>query len=263
MTDGDQTLYWETTADAYVAIGETHVDVIVRCQTAGTVGNGYVAGQINTIVDVYDYYSGCTNLTESDGGSDRATDAEFYELMRMSMDAYSCAGSRGSYTYYAKQVSTEIADVIAAPPQPGFVKVYVLMNDGTIATEEVKHAVYEACSADTVRPLTDYVTVEDAEAVPYSIDLTYYVPSDTKVSAAEIAGAVDAAIDEYVGWQSAKLGRDINPSVLIQKLMATGVKRVELRSPTYTALHDGSGTDTPQVASVGAIEVVNGGYEDE
>ena len=71
VTDGSQTLYWETTADAWVAIGDTYVDAQVRCQTPGTVGNDYTPSMINTIVDVYDYYSTCANTTTSDGGSAR------------------------------------------------------------------------------------------------------------------------------------------------------------------------------------------------
>jgi phage-related baseplate assembly protein len=97
-----------------------------------------VAGQINSIIDPFAYFLSCENLTESDGGADAATDEEFYELLRLSMDAYSCAGARGGYIYWAKQVSTEIADVIAASPTPGVVKLYVLMEDGTPATEEMK-----------------------------------------------------------------------------------------------------------------------------
>ena len=93
----------------------------MRCQTAGTIGNGYAAGQINTLVDVYDYYSECISTTESDGGSNVPDDDEYYELMRSSMDAFSCAGARGGYIYWAKQVSTEIIDVIANSPTPGVV----------------------------------------------------------------------------------------------------------------------------------------------
>ena len=67
--------------------------------------------------------------------------------------------------YFAKQVSTEIADVLAASPTPGVVKLYVLMGDGELANEEIKNKVLAACSADEVRPLTDRVFVEDAEVV--------------------------------------------------------------------------------------------------
>ena len=263
VRDSGNTLVWETLSDAYVPIGESYVDVPIKCQTVGTIGNGYAVGQINTLVDIYDYYSGCSNLTESGGGSDRATDDEYYELMRASMDAYSCAGARGSYIYFAKKVSTEIADVIATSPVPGYVKIYVLMEDGTIAGDELKSAVLAACSADDVRPLTDFVSVEDAEQVEYNIDFIYYTTTNSTKSGAETAAAVQEAVDTFILWQHEKLGRDINPSHLIWLLMQTGVKRVDLREPVFTSLHDGSGIDVPQFAKLGTVTITNGGYEDE
>lgn len=343
VTDVGSTLIWETVEDAYIPIGETFVETKVMCQTSGTAGNGYAIGQINTIVDLYDYYSSCANVTESDSGSNEATDDEFYEIMRQSMEAYSVAGSMGAYEYHAKSVSGEIADVAAVRPKDdiskavsiytlgedksafiggdtlvlsslkvfpsgseteaeidtdytvsyenglleigivpggaldeetaldvevcaingGRVRIFVLMNDGTIAGEEIKDAVLTACSAKTVRPLTDLVTVNDPEIANYNIDLTYYLPKDSNLSNAEIGAAVDAAVDSYVKWQSAKLGRDINPSHLIGLLMKTGIKRVEVTSPVFTRLRDGSTNETPQIATVGTVTVTNGGQEDE
>ncbi len=263
VTDAKNTLIWETETDAYIPIGETFIDLPCRCQTPGVIGNGYTAGQINALVDVYDYYSECVNITGSDGGTDEATDDEFYEMMRLSMDGYSCAGARGGYVYFAKQVSMEIKDVIAISPTPGVVKLYVLMNDGTPATEEMKEKVLAACSADDVRPLTDHVFVEDAEVVPYNVSFTYYTQAGGAGSAADIAAAVEAAVEEYTAWQSARLGRDINPSELYRLLMETGIKRLELTAPAFTVLQDGSGTTVPQVAALGSVTITNGGYEDE
>ncbi len=253
---------WETAEDVYVNIGETYADVQARCQTPGKAGNGYTPGQLNTLIDIYDYYLKTENITQSDGGADEASDGEFYELMRASMDAYSCAGAKGSYEYFAKQVSTEIRDVIANSPAPGVVKLYVLMDGGALAAEEIKAKVLAACSADEVRPLTDQVFVEDAEPVEYSIDFTYYTQTGSGKPAAEIREAVDSAVQEYVRWQNTKLGRDINPSVLISLLMSTGIKRVELREPVFTVLRDDS-RSVPQVGQLGEIRVINGGYEDE
>ena len=164
--------------------------------------------------------------------------------------------------YHAK-VSTQIADVVVNSPSPGQVNIYILMADGTIAGEEIKNAVYEACNNKYIRPLTDYLVVADPETVSYDIELTYYIPRDTALSASEIESAVNAAVTEYVSWQCAKLGRDINPSYLLGLLMRTGIKRVEMVSPEYTPLRDGRDNTVPQVASVGTITITNGGYEDE
>lgn len=263
VTDASGTLTWETTGDAYVPIGETSVEVQVQCQTTGTIGNGYAIGQLNALVDIYDYYSECANITVSEGGSNEATDDEYYELMRASMDGYSCAGAKGGYIYWAKQVSTEIADVVANSPVPGVVKLYVLMEGGTLAGEEMKGKVLDACNEDEKRPLTDQVFVEDAEIVPYDISFTYYLQTGRSKSAADIAAAVNAAVEQYKAWQCAKLGRDINPDELREYLYHTGIKRIELVSPAFTVLRDGSDKTVPQVARVGTVTITNGGYEDE
>ena len=56
VTDAEKTLVWETLADVYVNAGEAYADTKVQCQTAGKQGNGYVAGQINSIIDPFAYF---------------------------------------------------------------------------------------------------------------------------------------------------------------------------------------------------------------
>ena len=263
VTDINHTMVWATRDDAYIEPGETEIYLRVYCQVDGTSGNGFAPGQIDTIVDVFDYYLSCANTTTSDGGSDVWTDEEFYQLLRASMYAFSTAGPRGSYIYFARQVSTEIADVCANSPEPGQVSLYILMDDGSPASEEIKKSVLAACSADEVRPLTDLVTVADPEVVDYDVELTYYIPTNLVANSGEVEAAVNQAVQEYATWQSASMGRDINPSKLIGMLMQTGIKRVELTSPTYTVLRDGSDNGTPQVAHLNTKNITNGGREDE
>lgn len=283
VTDGSQALYWEVVEDAWVPIGSTYVDAQVRCQTAGTVGNGYAAGSINTIVDVYDYYSACENTVTSDGGSDQMTDDEFYELLRASLDGFSTAGAKGGYIYHAKAVSSEIADVVVNSPTPGEIRLYVLDSDGQEyegekypgkAGETLKSLVLAACNDDDVRPLTDHVLMGDPEEVSYDVKFTYYVSEQAETST-EMSTNVGLAVQSYVRWQQAKLGRDINPSKLISLLMGAGIKRVEVTAPTYIHLRDGnlslynegntpSPEDTvPQIGKIGSISIVNGGVEDD
>ncbi len=49
---------------------------------------------------------------------------------------------------------------------------------------------YAACNDKHVRPLTDYLVVEDPETVPYDIEFTYYISRNTALSASEIEEAV-------------------------------------------------------------------------
>ena len=257
-------IIFETEADAYVAIGATTVDVHAVCQTAGDAGNAYLPGQIIELVDPFPYYLSCVNTTTSDGGADAATDDEYYDLMVASQDAYSTAGAIGSYKHWASSVSVNISDVVVNSPTPGEVKLYVLMDDGSPAGVEIKAAVLEACSADAVRPLTDHVEVLDPAEVSYDIDLTYYISKDALQSGSEIQTAVSAAVDAYKLWQGGKMGRDINPSALIGRVMQVeGVKRVVLTTPVYATLSDGSNDTTPDIAQAGTVTLTNGGIEDE
>ena len=257
-------IIFETEADAYVTIGATTVDVHAVCQTAGEIGNAYLPGQITQLVDPFPYYLSCVNTTTSDGGANAATDDEYYDLMVASQDAYSTAGAIGSYKYWASSVSTNIADVVVNSPSPGEVKLYVLMDDGTAAGAEIKAAVLAACSADEVRPLTDLVQVLDPAQASYDINLTYFISKDAAQSGSTIQAAVAAAVDAYKAWQGGKLGRDINPSALISRLMQVeGVKRVNLIAPVYTVLSDGSSNTTPDIARAGTVTLTNGGIEDE
>lgn len=267
VTDVGQTLYWETLADGYVPAGSLYADLPVQCQTAGTAGNGWAAGRIDTVVDVYDYYSHCENTTESDGGADEQTDDELYEAMISSMVAPSTAGSRGGYAYHAKAVSTQIADVAVSSPEPGEIRLYALMKDGTIAGTTMKQAILARCSAEDVRPLADHVLMGDPQIVNYTINLSFWIQSGA-VDGAGIEAAVRAAVERYADWQGAKLGRDINPSVLIGYIMQIdGVKRVQVNSPVYTQISGGSSSTAPAVALIAnrqtGITITNGGAEDE
>lgn len=271
VTDASSALFWETTADVYIVIGDTYADVSVLCQTTGAMGNGYAVGQINKLVDLHPYCDSCENITASDGGADDATDKEYYQLMRESEDAYSTAGPMGAYVYWAKSVSTDIADVVAIMPRDpdteelmgGHVHIYALMNDKSIASETIKELILAACNDSEVRPLTDFVSVEDPNVIDYNITFTYYIQNDATLSGTEIQQAVEDAVDDFLQWQSGKLGRDINPSKLISLLMETGIKRVDLTEPVFTILNDGKDNCAPDVARVASISITNGGHEHE
>ena len=345
VTDSSNVLTWKTTTESLRPIGETAVDIMVQCEKTGSVGNGYAPGQINTLIDVDNilYFESCQNIDTSSGGCERASDEEYFELMKAGMDAYSVAGPSGAYEYLAKSVSSDIADVKAVQPKEevsatlslftkdgekhafiggdqikvdtlkvynfdmsataeldvdyqatysdglldikilsdgflanvenisvsiekvkaGYVHIYTLMNDGSIAGEVIKKAVLAACRDDASRPMTDCVQCMDPDTIQYNIDITYYIDSERSASVAEIQDRAKKAVDEYIAWQSAKLGRDINPSKLYNLLMQAGVKRVEITSPCFSVLKNGKDNTVPQIATIDSVKITNGGFEDE
>ena len=268
VTEDTGQIVFATDADLTISAGQTSGSVHATCETAGTGGNGLAIGSLSTCVNAFPYYESCGNTDISGGGSDIPDDDEYYEMMVSRQDAYSCAGSRASYAFFARSVSTEIADVVVNSPQAGVVQIFALMNDGTPAGTEVKAAIQSACSADDVRPLTDRVLVVDPELVNTTIALTYYMDNNSPMSASAAASAVAAAVEEYKTWQTAKLGRDINPDKLRQLVMEAGVKRVTITAPSYQTLRNlrnpaNVSESKPQVANFTSTTITNGGYEYE
>lgn len=267
ITDSSKTLIWETQEDTAVSVGETETTVKAVCQSAGAIGNGYAVGQINTLIDVdkVHFFSSCSNIDTTSGGSEAASDDEYFKLMRQSLESYSVAGPKGAYEYHAKAVSSEIEDVCVIAPldKDGYVQIFAIMTDGSIADDGTKSRILEACSADTVRPLTDMVEVCDPEVIDYNVIFTYYIDENTTKSPDEISIAVESAVEEYIQWQQERIGRDINPSKLMWLLKDTGIKRADIIEPVFVSLKDGSDRLAPQTAKIGEIKVTNGGYEDE
>ena len=267
ITDSSKKLIWETVQDVAIPIGAIYAEVLIKCQTPGAVGNGYDAGQINALIDVDNvpYFKAVENTDISSGGSEAATDAEYFELMRQNLEAYSTAGPKGAYEYHAKSVSSEIADVCAISPidKAGHVEIYAILTNGTIADSGTKREILAACNDDKVRPLTDVVEVCNPEEVVFNIDLIFYVDRGSSTSISTIQTAVEAAVEQYSVWQTAKIGRDINPSQLMWFLQRSGIKRADIPEPTFVKLRDGSERVTPQVAKRGSVNITFGGYEDE
>lgn len=253
--DGD--IVFATLADLTIPAGELSGDIAAECTAPGSAGNGFVPGQIKQPIDVFPYFQRVENTTESAGGADEESDAAFYERMRESVETFSTAGPLGAYEYYAKSASALITDVKATSPEPGKVDVRVLLASGELPGEEILKEVSAILSADSVRPLTDHVTVQAPEVTPYNIDVTYYTQTGGALSDEVITENVNAAVREYKAWQAAKMGRDINPSYLIRLLMEAGVKRVEVRSPIFATVAENA------VAKIGETSVTNGGAESE
>ena len=253
----DGNIVFETTETLYIDAGKQSGDVPAICQQVGEIGNGFVPGQIMQLVDVFPYYDRVENITVSAGGAERETDSAFYERMRESMESFSTAGPSGAYIYHAKTASPLVADVAALSPTPGVADIRVLLQDGELPTEEVLQEVQAQLSAEKVRPLCDFVRVSAPDTVPLNIDATYYIPKPSQNSAAVITADVEKAVQDYIRWQTEKMGRDINPSVFVSYLMKTGIKRVVVRQPEYTVVPES------EVAALNQCNVSSGGVEDE
>lgn len=160
------------------------------------------------------------------------TNPDFRRRILLSLEGLSTAGPEGAYIFHALSASGSVLDASATSPAPGDVVVTVLGREGDgTAPPELLDAVEQAVSAETVRPLTDHVTVQGAEIVPYTIAATlYFQPGpDSQVVLAE----AQAEAQRYADRQH-RLGMDITLSGVYAALHRAGVQRVELASPTET-----------------------------
>lgn len=228
-----------TTSEVTIPAGTTTAILSAECTEAGEVGNGFIPGQINKLVDVLPFAVNITNTTTSNAGTDTETDEALRERILIAPESFTTAGSKKGYEYYARSADSDILDVaVVGPPDvaPGHIDIYPLMMDGALPSQEVLSRVYESCNAEDVRPDTDYVSVNVPEAVKYALNITYWIDERNASSANYIRANVDAVIAEWVIWQRKALGRDLNPSELIKRVITAGAKRCDVASPSYRAL---------------------------
>lgn len=250
-------IYFALSEAVIVTAGNTAATGEAVCTETGDIGNGYLPGEINQIVDPVAYVAAMTNTTQSEGGSDEEDDESLRERAHEAPERFSVAGPEGAYQYHAKSVNSAITDVAVTSPSPGIVNIYPLLDGGEIPGEELLQEVEERLSDKTIRPLTDNVEVKAPEEVSYNIAGTYYIDSNDVNQAADIQSRVTEAVNEYVLWQKSKLGRDINPSKLISMVMAAGVKRVDVTAPVFAKL------ENMQVAVADEISMTMAGAEEE
>lgn len=157
------------------------------------------------------------------------SDDDFRRRMVLAPEGYSVAGPEGAYIFHALTADADVLDASVESPEPGEVLVSILSRtgDGEPAPEVVA-AVANYLENGSVRPLTDHVTVQAAEIIPYAVEaeITTFVGPD----AAVVIAAAEARLAEYVAL-SHRLGRDITLSGLYAALHVEGVQNVELVAP--------------------------------
>jgi len=255
-TDDNVVFFVEKDID--VPIGSQTATGRALCQQKGSVGNGYDINAVKNILDNVPYVAEITNITMTEGGAERESDEDYRERIHEAPEKFSTAGPAGAYAYYAKQASSNVADVAVESPSPGKVTVYPLLNNGELPGDETLALIKEKINADDVRPLTDYVTVSKPTTLSYMINLTYYISNTDKANQLAIKQKVEQAVKDYVIWQKSKLGRDINRTELYYRIKAAGAKRVEIMSPTSDTV-----VSNHQVAIASTTNVLYGGLEDE
>ena len=253
-------IFFATTESVEIPAGEMGVIAHAECTQAGTIGNGFLQGQINRLTDSFAFNYSVENTEETQGGADLEDIEALRERTRMAPESFSTAGPYGAYVYWAKTANQLIVDVEAVSPSPGVVHIVPLLESGEIPGQSILDEVYKICSADHRRPLTDHVIVRAPEVVKYDIAFTYYISRRNAAIGLNLKQAVDDAVAEYDMWQKSKLGRNIEPSTLVKMVRRAGV-RIDLNTvkPDFKSLK----YYEIGVADMENANIVYGGLEDD
>lgn len=156
-------------------------------------------------------------------------DDDFRRRMVLAPEGYSVAGPEGAYIFHALSADSDVLDASATSPNPGEVVVAVLARtgDGT-ASAPLLETVEAALTSDSVRPLTDLVTVQSAEILPFAVTatITFLAGPDRAVVLQAASDRLDAHLADI-----RRLGRDITRAGIIAALCPPGVQNVVLASP--------------------------------
>lgn len=256
VTTREKEMYFATDTSAIIAPRTMTCTVGATCMEAGTNGNDFPIGSIDTIVDPIPYVASVTNVTTSEGGSDIEKDTPYRERIHEAPESFA-SGTEGKYASLTKEVSSLIADVAVYNGGDGIACIVPLLEGGKLPGQELLQSITDYVSQKQYRYLTDKLVVKAPTEVNYNIDLTYYIDREDATTATAIQKAVDVAVDEYVKWQQKKLGRNVDPSELIYLLRAAGARKIAVNEPAYMEVAK------DEIASAKNIAINFGGWEDE
>jgi len=253
----DSSLFFSVDEPYSLPVGTATWEGIFTCNTPGVIGNGFVPGQIATLVDPLPYVQDIINIDTSQGGSDIMDDEQFAELVYLSPEGFSVAGPELAYEYLAKSFSPAVMDAKAYRAAPGEVNVVIVLQDGIVPESAFLAELLEFLSAKDKRPLTDYVHAIAPTVTTFDIKFTYFIESSKSNQLQAIRDAIDQAVKDYISWQKDRLGRDINPQELISRVREAGARRLVIESPEYTIISPYG------IAIAGEVTADYGGLEDE
>lgn len=230
---------FQTTDDLTIPPGGTTGDVGAEAILPGFVGNGFLPGQVNLIIN-WNQPFGLTvaNTDTTAGGSDEETDDQYRYRVWLAIESYSTCGPHDAYEFWALSADPSIiqAVVYSAPAIAGEVWIFPLVRDSNgvpqPASSEICDKVLAQCSAVTRRPVSDYVTVSPPVTRSYTVNIDYWVSSGHDVLLATIQDNVTKAVNDWVLWERSYVSRDIVGDELRRRCLEAGAKRIVIHQPS-------------------------------
>lgn len=231
-------LIFATNADVQISAGATTASVAATCTTTGIAANGLLTSTISYLLGWSNltFTPTVTNTTATSGGSDIESDQAYAARMFTVTDSFSNAGSYGAYQFFGERADPTISQIAVSGPEdgllPGNVLLTVLCDGGAMPSNSVLSAVNSAVSANNIRDLCANVTVAAPSGVNFSVNVSYYVPTYLSNNLANVQNAVTAAVNSFVTGITQQLSANIDPSVLIQKMVDAQAVHVTVTQPS-------------------------------
>lgn len=224
--------------------GTLEINVPVVCEVAGDVGK-ILKNEITEIVDKYDYYEKCCNITDVTGGRDEEHDKAYRERIAEIPESFSSAGSEGAYKFWTKKASSLVTDVVIKTPTPNVIDIYIINNQEVIAEEE-KEKIKQFLNREDIRALNDKINLKDPSVHNYTISITYYLYDNAKHNKEFTETNLKRALEEYA--KSFKIGMSLNQQDIITICKQfDDIKRVEITSPID---HSSNATEICKLTSI-------------
>jgi len=161
-------------------------------------------------------------------------DSAFRRRIQLAPKGFSVAGPLDAYLFHTLSADGRVLDAEITSPNPGDVVVTLLSHEGSgAASVELIDVVTAALSDEDVRPLTDRLSVQSAEIVPYEIKADIYMlegPDKNLVLEQCQKNAEAYAQDQR------KIGGMVPISGIYAALHIAGVELVRLTSPAADVL---------------------------
>ena len=106
-------------------------------------------------------------------------------------------------------------------------------------------------------PDTDKLEISIPDIVDYEVEATYYIIDEQKDIADALRESIEEAGIEFVSHTRSKIGRAVNPNILVTYAGAAGASRIEIVKPAYIYIHENA------VANCNNIKMTFGGFEKE
>lgn len=219
----DGVVFYELTEDFVLTGYQQSASAGIRAVRAGSAGNGLLSGVQMQLAMTNPGVLSIVTSSAASGGNEREDDETYRARIRAFGQAGVTTGPSSRYEAAAKGASGEVVDAKALNLGAGQVGVYVILESSTGAAA-ILQRIEEALNARDTRPLTDSVSVAQATAVTYTLNVEYRRPSS--VPGADIA----AAVREYQSWQDDTIGLAFDPYRLISLLYQAGATNVSFGS---------------------------------